>query len=70
MRVSGLCPEPVALNFALARKVFRPDIFEKAKTVSREGHKGGEGFRFSSHPSRSSRDDNKFPNEIASQPAF
>lgn len=28
VRASGLCPEPAALNFALMRKMFRPDIFE------------------------------------------
>jgi ABC-type nitrate/sulfonate/bicarbonate transport system substrate-binding protein len=33
VRTSGLCPEPSALNFALARKVFRPDIFERARRL-------------------------------------
>ena len=30
MRESGRCPDPSQLNFALGRRVFRPDIFEKA----------------------------------------
>ena len=30
MRDSGLCGETSSLNFALGRRVFRPDIFEKA----------------------------------------
>ncbi len=30
MRTSGLCPEASTLNFALGRKVFRPDLFEQA----------------------------------------
>ena len=30
VRASGLCKEPSAINFAFARKVFRPDIFEQA----------------------------------------
>lgn len=35
VRDSGLCPEPSAINFAFAKKIFRPDIFEKAATLSR-----------------------------------
>ena len=30
VRDSGLCPDPSALSFAFAKKIFRPDIFEKA----------------------------------------
>ncbi len=30
VRASGLCKEPSAINFAFARKIFRPDIFEQA----------------------------------------
>jgi ABC-type nitrate/sulfonate/bicarbonate transport system substrate-binding protein len=30
IRASGQCPDPSALNFALGRRVFRADIFEKA----------------------------------------
>lgn len=30
IRTSGQCPEPSTLNFALGRRVFRADIFEKA----------------------------------------
>ncbi|HEX9046935.1 MAG TPA: CmpA/NrtA family ABC transporter substrate-binding protein, partial [Verrucomicrobiae bacterium] len=30
IRSSGLCPEPAAISFAFARKIFRPDIFEAA----------------------------------------
>ena len=30
VRDSGLCPDPSAVSFALAKKIFRPDIFEKA----------------------------------------
>ncbi|MEY4918299.1 MAG: hypothetical protein RL616_2212 [Verrucomicrobiota bacterium] len=33
IRASGLCPQPSALNFAFAKKIFRPDIFEKAATL-------------------------------------
>jgi hypothetical protein len=34
VRTSGLCPEPAAINFALGRKTFRPDIFQKAAALS------------------------------------
>lgn len=37
IRSSGFCKEPSALNFALGRKIFRPDIFDEAKQISREG---------------------------------
>jgi ABC-type nitrate/sulfonate/bicarbonate transport system substrate-binding protein len=30
VRTSGLCAEPAALQFALGREIFRPDIFEQA----------------------------------------
>jgi len=30
IRASGLCADPASLNFALARRVFRADLFEKA----------------------------------------
>jgi len=30
VRASGLCPTPALINFALGRKTFRPDIFQKA----------------------------------------
>jgi ABC-type nitrate/sulfonate/bicarbonate transport system substrate-binding protein len=30
VRASGLCKEPSAINFAFARKIFRPEIFEQA----------------------------------------
>jgi ABC-type nitrate/sulfonate/bicarbonate transport system substrate-binding protein len=30
IRASGLCPEPAAINFSFARRIFRADIFEKA----------------------------------------
>jgi hypothetical protein len=36
MRDSGRCPETASLNFALGRRVFRPDIFEKANELSRK----------------------------------
>jgi ABC-type nitrate/sulfonate/bicarbonate transport system substrate-binding protein len=34
MRDSGRCPDTSSLNFALGRRVFRPDIFEKALRLS------------------------------------
>lgn len=34
MRDSGRCPDTSSLNFALGRRVFRPDIFEKAVHLS------------------------------------
>jgi ABC-type nitrate/sulfonate/bicarbonate transport system substrate-binding protein len=49
IRASGLCPQPSALNFAAAKKIFRPDIFESAsqlrsstnkKEISRAGRNG------------------------------
>lgn len=30
IRASGLCPQPSAINFAFAKKIFRHDLFEKA----------------------------------------
>jgi ABC-type nitrate/sulfonate/bicarbonate transport system substrate-binding protein len=33
IRASGLCPQPAAINFAFAKKIFRPDIFEKAAAL-------------------------------------
>ncbi len=36
MQASGLCPRPAELDVALARKVFRPDIFEEAIRLTRE----------------------------------
>ena len=36
IRASGLCPEPLAINFAFAKKIFRTDIFEKAVERSRQ----------------------------------
>ena len=33
IRASGLCPQPSAINFAFAKKIFRPDIFEKAAAL-------------------------------------
>jgi ABC-type nitrate/sulfonate/bicarbonate transport system substrate-binding protein len=49
IRASGLCPQPSALNFAFAKKIFRTDIFESAsqlrsstnkKESSRHGREG------------------------------
>jgi ABC-type nitrate/sulfonate/bicarbonate transport system substrate-binding protein len=36
MRDSGLCPDASALNFDLGRRVFRADIFDKAKAIARQ----------------------------------
>jgi ABC-type nitrate/sulfonate/bicarbonate transport system substrate-binding protein len=33
VRASGLCPEPSAINFAFAKKIFRTDIFEQANLL-------------------------------------
>jgi ABC-type nitrate/sulfonate/bicarbonate transport system substrate-binding protein len=33
VRDSGLCPDPSAVSFALAKKIFRPDIFQKAAAL-------------------------------------
>jgi ABC-type nitrate/sulfonate/bicarbonate transport system substrate-binding protein len=33
VRASGFCKEPSAINFAFAKKIFRPDIFEKAAAL-------------------------------------
>ena len=33
VRASGLCPDLAALDFALGRRVFRGDIFEKANQL-------------------------------------
>ena len=35
VRASGLCQQPSELNFALGRRVFRPDIFEQAVRLTR-----------------------------------
>jgi ABC-type nitrate/sulfonate/bicarbonate transport system substrate-binding protein len=34
VRASGLCPEPAVINSALGRKIFRPDIFQKAVALN------------------------------------
>jgi ABC-type nitrate/sulfonate/bicarbonate transport system substrate-binding protein len=39
MRDSGLCEETSSLNFALGRRVFRPDIFEKALRLRSSIHR-------------------------------
>ena len=36
IRASGFCPEPSAINFAFAKKIFRTDIFESASELSRQ----------------------------------
>lgn len=36
VRVSGQCPDPSVLNFALGRRIFRTDIFEKAVELFRQ----------------------------------
>jgi two-component system, oxyanion-binding sensor len=33
IRSSGLCPEPAAINFAFAKKIFRADIFAAAEEL-------------------------------------
>ncbi|MDR3459869.1 MAG: CmpA/NrtA family ABC transporter substrate-binding protein [Verrucomicrobiae bacterium] len=33
VRDSGLCPDPSALSFAFAKKIFRPDLFENAAAL-------------------------------------
>jgi ABC-type nitrate/sulfonate/bicarbonate transport system substrate-binding protein len=38
IRASGQCPEPSALNAALGRRVFRPDIFENAVRLRGSNH--------------------------------
>ncbi len=43
MRDSGRCPDASALNFALGRRVFRTDIFEKACELSRQGREERKG---------------------------
>ena len=49
IRASGLCPQPAALNFAFAKKIFRTDIFETANqlrsstTKTETSHKGRAG---------------------------
>jgi ABC-type nitrate/sulfonate/bicarbonate transport system substrate-binding protein len=37
VRMSGQCPDPSLLNFALGRRIFRSDIFEKAVEFFRQG---------------------------------
>ncbi|HEY2081613.1 MAG TPA: CmpA/NrtA family ABC transporter substrate-binding protein [Verrucomicrobiae bacterium] len=53
IRAGGQCPEPAALNFALGRKIFRADIFEKASRL-RNSSRG-----------KQSEHDNKIENEPA-----
>ena len=43
VRASGLCPEPSAINFAVAKKIFRTDIFEQASELSRQGRAARKG---------------------------
>jgi hypothetical protein len=39
MRDSGRCPDTSSLNFALGRRVFRSDIFEKAlRLATQQSH--------------------------------
>lgn len=45
MRDSGRCPDTPSLNFALGRRVFRPDIFEKASELSRKEQEATESKR-------------------------
>lgn len=33
LRASGLCKDPAGINFSVARKIFRPDLFEQALTL-------------------------------------
>jgi ABC-type nitrate/sulfonate/bicarbonate transport system substrate-binding protein len=35
VRLSGLCPNPSAINFGAAKNAFRPDLFEAAATLRR-----------------------------------
>jgi len=59
MRDSGRCPDASSLNFALGRRVFRPDIFEKACELSRQGreqHKENPSPKEPLRPSRSLRE--------------
>ncbi len=44
LRDSGLCKDASALTFALGKKVFRADIFNKAKEISRKEREGRKGF--------------------------
>jgi ABC-type nitrate/sulfonate/bicarbonate transport system substrate-binding protein len=39
LRDSGLCPDPLALTFSLAKKVFRADLFEQALRLDTSTHK-------------------------------
>lgn len=43
VRASRLCPEPSAINFAVAKKIFRTDIFEQASKLSRQGREARKG---------------------------
>jgi hypothetical protein len=56
VRMSGQCPDPSALNFALARRIFRSDIFEKAAEFRREVR------------SRRARETNESSNETKIEP--
>lgn len=58
MRDSGLCDDTSALNFALGRRVFRADIFEKANELSRKGRKDSHEFS-----TRSLREANETKNQ-------
>ena len=49
MRDSGLCGETSPLNFALGRRVFRPDIFEKANRLRSSTHRTHENETQSEH---------------------
>jgi ABC-type nitrate/sulfonate/bicarbonate transport system substrate-binding protein len=42
IRASGLCPEPAAINFAFARRIFRADIFEQATSLRQSTNKNSE----------------------------
>ena len=72
MRDSGRCPDTSALNFALGRRVFRPDIFEKASELSRKGREERKETPSAEEPLRSSRflreaTEAKKPNETKNQ---
>jgi ABC-type nitrate/sulfonate/bicarbonate transport system substrate-binding protein len=63
VRASGLCPQPSAINFAGAQKIFRADIFEAARAASRQGRggrSGDAGEEFPVQPLRPARAANHF----------
>jgi hypothetical protein len=35
LRAGGFCSEPSAINFAFARQIFRPDVFDSAVALRR-----------------------------------